>query len=340
MSNWLIVFCLTALLIALLWPRQGLVARWRVARQRAARVRREDAIKHALKCEVNGGEASIESLAGHLQIPTDKTAGLLENLEDRGLMSLDKGHLRLTNAGRDLGLHLVRAHRLWESYLAEQTGVAEAEWHKRAERQEHLLTPEATDALAARLGNPTLDPHGDEIPARGQPVAGDRGLPLGAVELNRPLRVLHVEDEPAAVYAQITAQGIRPGMRGLLIEKLPHRIRLWVDGNEHVLAPIVANNISVELLANCAGQDLLDEEYLSSLATGECGRVLGLSPACRGPERRRLLDLGFVPGTEVVAEMKSPGGDPMAYRVRGTLIALRKEQAALVRISTPTPVAT
>ena len=339
MSNWTIIICLLALAALLVWPKRGMVARWRAGRRYAARVRREDAIKHILKCEVNSGEATMESLAGHLQIPTDRTAELLESLEDRGLLSLQGGKIRLKNAGRDLGLHLIRAHRLWESYLSEQTGVSEAEWHKRAERQEHLLTPEQTDALAARLGNPTTDPHGDLIPARGQPVAGDRGMVLSAAEPNQPLLVSHVEDEPAAVYSQITAQGIRPGMRGLIVEKLPHRIRFWANGNEHVLAPIVANNISVEPLTDCTGNDLLDEEFLTGLATGQSGRVLGLSAACRGPERRRLLDLGFVPGTEVVAEMKSPGGDPTAYRVRGTLIALRREQAALVRISTPNTVA-
>jgi DtxR family Mn-dependent transcriptional regulator len=333
MSDWLIFFCVAALALVVLGPRYGLVARWRAARRRAAQVRREDAIKHILKCEVNGGEATIESLAGHLQIPTDRTAGVLENLEDRGLLSLEGGRLRLKDAGRDLGLHLIRAHRLWESYLSEQTGIAESEWHKRAERQEHLLSPEQADALAARLGNPTLDPHGDEIPARGQPVAGDPGMPLNVAQTNQPLRVLHIEDEPPAVYAQITALGIRPEMRGFIIEKLPHRIRFWADGDEHVLAPVVANNISVQLLTDCTGKDLLDEEYLSGLQTGQSGRVLGLSPACRGPERRRLLDLGFVPGTDVVAEMRSPGGGPTAYRVRGTLIALRKEQAGLIRVS-------
>lgn len=336
MTNWMIAFCVLALLVALLWPTHGLVARWRAGRQRAARVRREDAIKHILKCEVNGGEATI--LAGHLQIPTDKTAELLENLEDRGLLSLAGGHLRLNSAGRELGLHLIRAHRLWESYLSEQTGVAEAEWHQRAEQQEHLLTPDQTDALAARLGNPTQDPHGDEIPARGESVAGDRGMVLSAAEPNQPLLVTHVEDEPATVYSQIAAQGIRRGMRGLIVEKLPHRIIFWSNGDEHVLAPIVANNISVEPLPDCTGNDLLEEEYLSGLKLGESGKVLGLSPACRGQERRRLLDLGFVPGTEVMAEMKSPGGDPTAFRVRGTLIALRREQAALVQISTPATV--
>lgn len=335
----MILVCLLALAALLLWPKHGMIARWRAGRLYAARVRREDAIKHVLKCEVNGGEATIESLAGHLQIPTDRTVELLETLEDRGLLSLGGGKIHLKDAGRDLGLHLVRAHRLWESYLSEQTGISEAEWHKQAERQEHLLTPEETDALAARLGNPTTDPHGDEIPARGQPVAGDRGMALSAAEPNQPLLVSHVEDEPAAVYSQITAQGIRPGMRGLIVEKLPHRIRFWANGNQHVLAPIVANNISVEPLTDCTGKDLFDEEFLTSLTAGQSGRVLGLSAACRGPERRRLLDLGFVPGTEVTAEMKSPGGDPTAYRVRGTLIALRREQAALVRISTPNIVA-
>jgi Fe2+ transport system protein FeoA len=45
-----------------------------------------------------------------------------------------------------------------------------------------------------------------------------------------------------------------------------------------------------------------------------------------------MLDLGIVPGTVVEPEMSSPGGDPIAYRVRGTLIALRREQADLIRV--------
>lgn len=337
MEEWLVIGSGVAVAALLLWPRSGLLGRGLAARRLARRVRREDAIKHILKCEINGAEATIESLAGHLEIPTRQAVLLLEDLDGRGLLSFEGGRLHLRTAGRDLALHLIRAHRLWESYLSEETGVAEAQWHRQAERQEHLLSPEEADALAARLGHPTLDPHGDVIPTPGQPVPRDQGMPLNAADVNRPLRITHVEDEPAAVYAQLTAQGIRPGMRGLLVEKLPHRLRFWADGTEHVLAPLVANNIAVELLADYAPKDLLEEEYLSGLAEGQRGKVLGLSPACRGPERRRLLDLGFVPGTEVLAELKSPGGDPTAYRVRGTLIALRKEQAGLVRISSLSP---
>jgi DtxR family Mn-dependent transcriptional regulator len=337
MSNWIIFMALLLGGVALLWPRHGLLARWLAGRRLGVRAIREDAIKHILKREVNQSEPTIESLAGHLQVSPNRAAALLDDLEKGGLVSFEGGRIRLKPAGRDMALHVIRAHRLWESYLSEETGIAEAEWHRRAERKEHLLSPGEADALAARLGNPKFDPHGDIIPAPGQPMPADLGMPLNAAALNEPLRVTHVEDEPPAVYAQLTALGIRPGMRGVLIEKLPHRIRFWADGNSHVLAPLVANNISVEQLVDCAAKDLLDEEYLSALKIGQRGRVLGLSPACRGPERRRLLDLGFVPGTEVMAEMQSPGGDPTGYRVRGTLIALRSEQAGLIRVSSLKP---
>ncbi|MGD9375983.1 MAG: FeoA family protein, partial [Anaerolineae bacterium] len=76
-------------------------------------------------------------------------------------------------------------------------------------------------------------------------------------------------------------------------------------------------------------------EHLSDLEPGEKAVVAGLSPSCRGSERRRFLDLGILPGTAVEAEMISPSGDPTAYRVRGALLALRREQAEYIRITRP-----
>ena len=67
---------------------------------------------------------------------------------------------------------------------------------------------------------------------------------------------------------------------------------------------------------------------LADLQPGQAGTVAALHST--GPERRRLMDLGIVPGTRVVAEMHSPLGDPVAYRVRGALVALRAQQARLI----------
>jgi len=320
--------------VALLWPRYGLVARWRRARLLAARSQREDVLKHILKCRANGSLPTLESIAGALQISTGEAADVLQELESHGLVSHEDGVLLLKPAGREMALHIVRAHRLWESYLAEQTGVAEAEWHRRAERQEHLLTPREADALAAQLGHPRYDPHGDIIPETPNDLTTEKGQPLHAVPANTPVLFTHIEDEPENVYAQLCAQGLRPGMRAFVIEKSAQRIRFWADGNEHVLAPVLANNITVVPLPEFKTEDLVEEEFLAGLRPGEHAKVLGLSPACRGAERRRLLDLGFVAGTPVEVEMVSPAGDPTAYRVRGTIIALRREQASLIRIAT------
>ena len=98
--------------------------------------------------------------------------------------------------------------------------------------------------------------------------------------------------------------------------------------------PALAENVSIKPLPEFRARDLVKEEFLSGLPPGTRARVTGLAPACRGPERRRLLDLGFVSGTPVEVEMNSPFGDPTAYRLRGTVVALRREQASLITIST------
>ncbi len=71
---------------------------------------------------------------------------------------------------------------------------------------------------------------------------------------------------------------------------------------------------------------------LSDLRVGERGAVVGIAPGCRQMERRRLQDLGVLPGTVIEAEFASPSLDPVAYRIRGALIALRREQAAHILI--------
>lgn len=328
----LLGFSFFIIAVLLFWPGFGVVSRWREAQQRLARVRREDALKHILKCEVNGQLPTLNNVSGALHISDDAAAELLSAMERRKLITFAEGKLSLLNSGRELALHIVRAHRLWESYLAEQTGVDEAQWHRLAEQKEHQLSPEDTTNLEARLGYPITDPHGDLIPVLGGDLDADEGQPLNTAPINKALEIVHIEDEPEAVYRQLLALGLRPGMRASILNKEPDRLRLWAEGRELMLAPILANNIGISVIPGVTAADLLEEEYLSDLQRGEEARVLSLSAACRGAERRRLLDLGFVPGTVISVELLSPAGDPTAYMVRGTMIALRREQARMIRI--------
>jgi DtxR family Mn-dependent transcriptional regulator len=332
MTHFLGMLVLIGLAAGVVWPRHGVWSRWQTARRLTARARREDALKHILKSEANGETATVLSVAGALRLRDGVAAALLRDLEAAGLVSFEAGRLSLRAAGRELGLHIVRAHRLWESYLAEETGVAEARWHPLAERQEHLLTPQETQALAARLGHPLHDPHGDAIPESGERLAADAGQSLNTLAAGRVFAIVHIEDEPEAVYAKLLQMGLRPGMRGVVQSKTPAQVRLWAEGREYVLAPSMANQLSVAELPGVTPAELRREIFLADLPFGQRGRVLGLSAACRGSERRRLLDLGFVPGSVVEAQLVSPAGDPTAYLVRGALVALRREQARVVRI--------
>jgi DtxR family Mn-dependent transcriptional regulator len=232
---------------------------------------------------------------------------------------------------------MVRIHRLWELYLADTTGLQESEWHTRADHLEHTVSETEISALSQELGNPLHDPHGDPIPTEDGELVTKETVPLPEAPLNRPLRIVHIEDEPTVVYKQIVAESLSPGTIVRVLEKDPQRIRLWAEGSERVLAPSLANNIGVVPVPKKhvadVERELVDSSRLNRLRPGERAKVVGISRACRGPERRRLMDLGFVPGTCVEVAMVSPSQDPTAYLVRGTLIALRREQAGWIQVS-------
>jgi DtxR family Mn-dependent transcriptional regulator len=312
-------------------PGKGLFWQWRRARTLNQRVMGEDALKHIHRCERYGRPATVDSLAGALNITGDSAANLLMDLEENELIRTEGETFRLTTEGREYALHIIRSHRLWERYLADETGYEDESWHDRAELAEHSLTPEEADALAADLGYPTHDPHGDPIPTAEGDMVPHGGQPLNVLAVDMPARIVHLEDEPEASYAQLIAEGLSPGMIVRIIESSSSRLRFWADGEEHLLAPVVAANISVVPLP-AIEPEIESGEKLSVLQLGEYAEVLYISRRSRGSERRRFLDLGILPGTRITAELISPSGDPTAYRVRDALLALRKEQADMIRI--------
>lgn len=315
----------------LLWPRVGVLPRlYRVARL-SERVLLEDALKHVYTCESVGRACSIESVAGQLEISTGRAATLLARLAESGLIRSDESGPHLTEPGRESALRLVRSHRLWERYLADRTGVPAGEWHAQAERMEHAMSPEETEELAARLGYPAWDPHGDPIPTTGGELPDMDRLTLAGVEPGQSVEIVHLEDEPREIFDALLADGLGLGARLDVVDRSGRFVRVRAGGKEWPIAGVVARNVTVRVLPEGETADRRVETLLD-LEPGESGRVLEISPACQGSQRRRLLDLGVVKGTEITAELVSAAGDPVAYRIRGALIALRREQADWIRI--------
>jgi DtxR family Mn-dependent transcriptional regulator len=155
---------------------------------------------------------------------------------------------------------------------------------------------------------------------------------LTSLELYEQGRIVHVEDEPAEVYAQLAAQGLTIGTVVRMVGANADLLRLDVGGAEQMVAPVVGSNVSVERIAK-PDAALQPHARLAHMACGERARVVSILPTCRGLQRRRLLDLGLVPGTEVEVELESASGDPRAFRVRGALIALRRSQAEQIQVT-------
>jgi DtxR family Mn-dependent transcriptional regulator len=194
-----------------------------------------------------------------------------------------------------------------------------------------MTSVEEAEALSASMGHPSYDPHGDPIPTAAGEIAPPLARPLTELEIGELAEIVHVEDEPNAIYAQLVAEGLYPGMRVRVNEATPQRICFEADAKEHVLAPILAANLSVLTLPQ---HEEMEGPYdrLSSLELGQKAKVIALSAALRGAERRRMFDLGLIPGTVVVPELRSPSGDPTGYVIRGAVIALRSEQADQIQV--------
>ena len=328
----LILFALGVLgLYFLLRPGRGWLPRVLRVLRLTERVRLEDTLKHLLHSESLATPATTESVAGAVEVSRGRALALLERLGHMGLAAFDRHGHRLTAPGRHYALRLVRAHRLLERYFADRTGLPPVEWHQEAERREHQLSPAQTEALAARMGHPVLDPHGDPIPGPAGELPPPAGVPLTETAPGNVVRIVHLEDEPLEIYDRLLARGLSLGAVLRVTRVEPAAVSFVLDGREEVLDSLLAANVEVAAAAGAVVSEQ-PQRTLADLRIGEQAEVLGIAPVCQGAQRRRLLDLGVVPGTTIRAIMASAAGDPIAYEIRGALIALRRGQAAWIRV--------
>lgn len=322
------------------------IGRFREARRR---ILDEDALKHLHACEWQGGSATTDSVAGALGLSLRSAVRLIERLQAQGSVESVGGGLRLTATGERVAIQVIRAHRLWERYLADEARMPMRRLHSVADRREHRRPPGGLKALDASLGFPEIDPHGDPIPeSDGAMVREDyEAHPLTDWPIDEAARIIHLEDEPASVFSQILAAELRVGQRIRVLEADRDRIVFADDADTYVLAPLIAANVFVEAVkagpspmtmgarANGDG-GAAGVIQLCALARGACGTVVRLDERLQGFTRRRLLDMGMTPGARVCAEYESAGGNPVAYRVRGALIALRRDQSERIWIECET----
>lgn len=152
------------LLTVVFAPRRGLVAKAWYRTQRRRLTVKEDILKRVFRQNQKHGSADAKRIREELDLGRPAWNRQISGLRAKGLM--DKTELRLTDGGKLLALKMVRAHRLWETYLNQEVGLTPDQIHVEAERLEHLLTDEMLDRVDEELGYPEMDPHGSKIPEK------------------------------------------------------------------------------------------------------------------------------------------------------------------------------
>lgn len=291
----------------------------------------EDILKQLYHFENSGNKVDTKTLVQSLNFKNKSIVEAIKKMSINNLVYFDSDALKLTEEGHEYALRIIRVHRLWERYLADRTGFHKNEWHDRAEHMEHKLSHDETNKLATQLGNPKFDPHGDPIPTKTGKIAEIEGVELPLLSVNSIARITHIEDEPEVIYKQILAENIHIGSLLKVIENNKTRIVFQSEGEEFVLAPIVASNLTVLPIEK---EVVIEDNIarLSGLQENELAEIIGISKESRGESRRRLLDLGFVKGSKIKIDLLNPLGEPHAYLIKGTSIALRKNQASKILI--------
>jgi DtxR family Mn-dependent transcriptional regulator len=184
------------------------------------------------------GPVSNGDLAARLGVTPATATAMLKRLDGLGLARRRpyKG-VTLTAAGERVALEVIRHHRLLESYLAEVLGMPWDRVHEEAEVLEHYISEELEERIAAQLGDPSYDPHGDPIPGPDLAPPGEEGTPLADLEPGETGVFARVSDRDPAMLRYLADRGIVPGVSLKVISRQPFDgpLLVAVGEGEHAL---------------------------------------------------------------------------------------------------------
>jgi len=197
-----------------------------------------------------GGAVSTNALAERLAVTPASASGMVRKLDELGLVEhVPYKGVRLTDAGARLALEMLRHHRLLELYLTEALGVPWDRVHDEAEVLEHVLSEELEELIAAKLGNPTRDPHGDPIPSAELEIEEGQTECLAELEPGASGVFVRVSDSDPSMLRYLAELGITPGERFEIVDRQPFGGPLFArfDGQVQVLGGQLAAAMRVEV---------------------------------------------------------------------------------------------
>lgn len=197
----------------------------------------------------DSGEVSVNEIAERMQTRPATVTDMLKKLSEKELVHYEKyKKVRLTKNGAKEALHILRKHRLWETFLYEKLNFSWDEVHEVAEQLEHIRSQKLIERMDEFLGFPEYDPHGDPIPKKNGELPITKAIPLSDMKLDITCKFVAVNDTSSAFLQQLKRFGMEIGIELTVTERMPYDNSVWVKnkaGESLQLSEKIANNILV-----------------------------------------------------------------------------------------------
>lgn len=212
----------------------------------------QDYLKRIYELTENGLPASTNDLARELKIKPASVTGMIQKLaaEKPALVEYQKHQgVTLTAAGKRAALEVIRHHRLLEAWLVQTLGYSWDEVHEEAERLEHVISEDFERRIAAALGNPTRDPHGELIPTADLKMPVDDTTPLSSLRPNQSATIQRVVAADPNLLRHLDSLGLTPGIQIEVIEysTFDNNLTVKVGRKTNVLGLNITTKIFVEM---------------------------------------------------------------------------------------------
>ena len=210
----------------------------------------EDYAKAVYALEIRGGAAvSTNDLAARLGVTPASVSGMVRKLTEVGIVEHQPYHgVRLTAEGRRVALEVLRHHRLLELFLAQELGMSWDRVHAEAEVLEHVLSEELEQLIAARLGDPAVDPHGDPIPTAEFEIDERLTRSLDELPVGAAGRFVRVSDSDPEMLRYLAEHGIALDARLEVVDRQPFGGPVFVrfGEREHPIGGELARAMRIE----------------------------------------------------------------------------------------------
>jgi len=211
----------------------------------------QDYLKNIYELTENGESASTTALAKKLKISAPSVTGMIQKLASArpALVEYQKHQgVMLTKEGKKAALEVIRHHRLLEAWLVQTLGYSWDEVHEEAERLEHVISEDFEQRIAAAMGNPIRDPHGELIPTADLKMPFDNLSPLSALRSGQTATIKRVNASDAKLLRYLDELGLVPGAQLDVTDYSPfdHNLTIRIGRKSFVLGLSITSKVFVE----------------------------------------------------------------------------------------------